>query len=153
VYTLLLFNHWLILIKKLIISTKLTIPLDSCNPSVYFYYKIFVFQNIIETVSNIKTVLQIRTWENNVGIVSFNLSNVSPVFQWWPLNTSLTVFEFCKKNLMKKANTIHNWSQILLLVTKGGIHSIHTVCLFQRERDCYSMPDEQCFEFVNPTLY
>jgi hypothetical protein len=34
---------------------------------------------------------------------------------------------------MKKANTIHNWSQILLLVTKRGIHSIHTVCLFQRE--------------------
>jgi hypothetical protein len=28
-FTLLLFNHWLILIKKLIISTKLTIPLDS----------------------------------------------------------------------------------------------------------------------------
>ena len=30
-FTLLLFNHWLILIKKLIISTKLTIPLDSCH--------------------------------------------------------------------------------------------------------------------------
>ena len=28
-FTLLLFNHWLILIKKLIISTKLIIPLDS----------------------------------------------------------------------------------------------------------------------------
>jgi hypothetical protein len=28
-FTLLLFNHWLILIKKLIISTKLAIPLDS----------------------------------------------------------------------------------------------------------------------------
>ena len=30
-FTLLLFNYWLILIKKLIISTKLTIPLDSCH--------------------------------------------------------------------------------------------------------------------------
>jgi hypothetical protein len=49
--------------------------------SVYFYYKISVFQNVIETVSNIKTVLRIRTLENNVGIVSFNLFGV-----WWRLS-------------------------------------------------------------------
>ena len=34
-FTSLLFNHWLILIKKLIISTKFTIPLDSRHQTPY----------------------------------------------------------------------------------------------------------------------
>ena len=33
-------------------------------------------RDVIETVTNIKTVLRIRTRENNVGIVSFHLFGV-----------------------------------------------------------------------------
>ena len=44
-------------------------------------------RDVIETVTNIKPVLRIRTWENNVGIVSFNLFGV-----WWRLSKGIVNF-------------------------------------------------------------
>jgi hypothetical protein len=66
----------------------------SSRTLVYFYYKISVFETAIVkgrnrkvTVTNIKTVLQIRTRENNVGIVSFHLFGV-----WWRLSKGIVNF-------------------------------------------------------------
>jgi hypothetical protein len=41
----------------------------------------------METVTNIKTVLRIRTRENNVGIVSFYLFGI-----WWRLSKGIVNF-------------------------------------------------------------
>jgi hypothetical protein len=52
-------------------------------------YIISLYRDVIETVTNIKTVLRICTQENNVGIVSFNLFGV-----WWWLSKGIVMISF-----------------------------------------------------------